>query len=102
MKIEFSTGPMDGVTQIGLAVQACAVGQASAAILAEAAIGKTHSDFADTLSEIEHWLSGDGKVPQWPQFDPLLPVLQHKGRHGALMLPWRAAIGALSLVKASG
>lgn len=100
--IEVATDPNNEVKEIGLKVQACAVGQAAAAIMADAAAGKTHSDFAEALGEIEEWLSGAGKSPQWPQFDPLLPVLQHKGRHGALLLPWQAANGALSLAKSTG
>lgn len=84
------------ITRIGMQVTACAVGQSSAAILANAIAGKSQPDIAVTRDEIANWLSGKGSPPDWPDFDTLHAVREYTGRHGALLLPWNAAIDALS------
>ncbi|MEL7197137.1 MAG: iron-sulfur cluster assembly scaffold protein [Pseudomonadota bacterium] len=84
------------ISQVGMVVTACAIGQASAAILADGAAGKSSSDIEATLSSIENWLRGEGAPPDWPGFDALYPTLSHHGRHGALLIPWKGIIDALS------
>ncbi|UAB77155.1 iron-sulfur cluster assembly scaffold protein [Erythrobacter sp. SCSIO 43205] len=96
----------DGVlTRIGLQVNACAIGQSSAAILALNAKGRTANDFRRTLKAIEEWLSGDGSsqenLPNWLGFEALAPAHPHKGRHGALLLAWTAINQALSSAPSS-
>lgn len=90
------------IDRIGLAVKACAIGQASAAILAGDAVGRSPKDIAQMYDEIERWLEGTGPLPRWPGFDALEPALPHKGRHGALVIPWTAANQALSSPKQPG
>ncbi len=99
VKVELSVASNQTINAIGMQVQACAVGQAAAAIMGKGAIGKAHIDLAEAYSQIEQWLLGAAISPTWPSFEPLLPVLKHKGRHGALLLPWRSALGALSLAE---
>lgn len=82
------------VEHVGLRVSACAVGQAAAAIFASSVVGKQRPDLELAMAEIEAWLGG-GAPPHWPGFEPLLPAREFKGRHGALSLPWRAALEAL-------
>lgn len=84
------------VCQAGAFVNACAIGQSSAAIFASAASGRPASDFVAALQQIEQWLSSDGPLPQWPRFEALAAAKDHPGRHGALLLPWNAAASALS------
>lgn len=80
---------------IGLQVSACAVGQAAAAILARDALGKTCADIERAADEIGQWLSGEGGKPHWRGIDALEPALPHKGRHEAILLPWKTARAAL-------
>ncbi|MEM1196933.1 MAG: iron-sulfur cluster assembly scaffold protein [Pseudomonadota bacterium] len=84
------------VIGIGLKVSACAVGQSSAAILAGAVQGAAREDISQTFDDIQRWLSGEGDQPQWPRFDTLAGARERPGRHGALRLPWEAALAALS------
>lgn len=84
-----------GVTGIGMQVSACAVGQSSAAVLAGHVEGVTGEDIHATHDAIKSWLTGKGALPQWPRFEALAPALEHKGRHGALLLAWDAAAKAL-------
>jgi NifU-like protein involved in Fe-S cluster formation len=90
------------IAAIGLQVTACAVGQSSAAVLAMAAAGKDARAFAAVHHQIECWLEKEGPLPEWPGFDALEPARAHPGRRAALMLPWKAAIEALSSTATSG
>ncbi len=102
LKLGLDSDERGVVTKIGLQVSACAVGQSSAAILARAVIGKDGGDLSEILGQVESWLQGVGPLPAWPEFDALEPALPHTGRHGALLLPWKAAVAALSSRCAAG
>jgi NifU-like protein involved in Fe-S cluster formation len=84
------------VGQVGMTVSACAIGQASAALLARSALGADPARIVDTTATLTTWLAGEGALPDWPGLDVLSPALPHPGRHGALLLPWKAACEALS------
>lgn len=84
------------VGQIGMTVSACAIGQASAALLARSALGADPARIVDTTATITTWLAGESGLPDWPGLDVLSPALPHPGRHGALLLPWKATCEALS------
>ncbi|WP_369025241.1 iron-sulfur cluster assembly scaffold protein [Qipengyuania sp. RANM35] len=83
------------VSEPGLKVAACAVGQAAAAIFARSAEGLTARELQEHLEEIAVWLSGGEGLPRWPRFTALIPARDYPGRHEAIQLPWRAAIDAL-------
>jgi NifU-like protein involved in Fe-S cluster formation len=91
-----------GVERIGMRVSACAVGQASAAIFAGEVPGRTVEELKSMLAALESWLAVDGPVPDWPGLDLLVPARAYPGRHGAMLLPWKAAIDALSKQEATG
>lgn len=83
------------VASPGLRVSACAVGQAAAAIFIAHAEGRSARDIAMALDQVERWLAGDGQQPEWPGIAAIAPALGYPGRHGAILLPWRAAREAL-------
>ena len=83
------------ITRIGLRSQACAVGQAAAAIFAAAAPGKDQAHLIASLAEIERWLAG-GALPTWPGINAIVPARDYPARHGAILLSWRAALVALA------
>jgi NifU-like protein involved in Fe-S cluster formation len=84
------------IQQLGLRVQACAVGQAAAAIFARHAAGRNAGDIGATLRGLEAWLAGEGELPDWPDLALIDAARDYPGRHGAILLPWRAALAALS------
>ncbi|MCR2833852.1 iron-sulfur cluster assembly scaffold protein [Parerythrobacter lacustris] len=86
----------DTIERLGLEVTACAVGQAAAAIFAAEAADKSLTDMQRALVELELWLEGSALAPSWPQIDRLSPARAFPGRHGAILLPWKAAVEALS------
>ncbi len=89
------------ITRIGVRVSACAVGQASCAILAKNAVGQTALQIARSRRAIADWLEGASDLPDWPEFDALKPAQKLTGRHGAILLPWNAAVEALSNLTSS-
>ncbi len=84
------------IARIGMQVSACAIGQASAALLAQSAAGRDPGAVDAVADALELWLAGEGALPDWPGIDALAPARDHPGRHGALLLPWTAARTALS------
>ena len=85
------------IARIGMRVSACAIGQASAALLAEGSEGAEPDSILATADALQAWLAGEGELPGgWPGLAPLAPARAHPGRHEALLLPWKAAREALS------
>lgn len=90
------------IERLGMAVRACAVGQASAAIFAREASGRGAGDIEAALGELESWLAGDGRLPDWPGLATIEPARAYSARHGAMLLPWKAALAALSSAAPAG
>ncbi|MBA4766885.1 MAG: iron-sulfur cluster assembly scaffold protein [Porphyrobacter sp.] len=84
------------IAQIGMQVSACAIGQASAALLAQGVSGRDAGAVDAAAAALAQWLAGEGALPDWPGIAALAPARDHPGRHGALLLPWTAARTALS------
>ena len=82
------------VSRIGINARACAVGQASAALLARHVEGAAPLHIADTRAGLEEWLAG-APLPDWPGLSLLEAARDHPGRHEALLLPWKVAQAAL-------
>lgn len=83
------------VTAVGMHVEACALGQAAATLLARHAPGRSLDDVRIARAAISDWFGGRGGTPDWPGFDLLAPARDYPARHGAILLPFDAAIAAL-------
>lgn len=94
LTVGFATDAAGLITQIGVSAQACAIGQASAAIMVGAAIGRSITDIARAESDIANWLAGEGALPDWPGLAAIAPARGFPGRHGAILLAWRAVLAA--------
>ncbi|MDL2351916.1 MAG: iron-sulfur cluster assembly scaffold protein [Pseudomonadota bacterium] len=84
------------IANVGLRAQACAIGQAAAAIFASAATGKDRGELEVAVTEIEQWLAG-GALPQWAGVSVIAAARDYPARHGAILLAWRAALVALAV-----
>jgi NifU-like protein involved in Fe-S cluster formation len=85
------------VEAVSQEIHACAFGQASAALLAESATGRSHDDVAQALDELGAWLSGGRDDPgTWPGLAALAPARSRRSRHGAILLPFKALTAAMS------
>jgi NifU-like protein involved in Fe-S cluster formation len=90
------------IERLGMRVRACAVGQASAAIFARHARGLGPAEIALALAKLEAWLEEQGPAPDWPGLTAIAPARDYPARHGAMLLPWKAALAALSSTPAAG
>lgn len=81
----------DGViTGFGQEVKACALGQASAAIVGEQVIGLTEAELKDIAARFRHMVkTGEADFPEkWQKLALLSAVTDHPGRHGSVVLPF--------------
>ena len=76
-------------------VRACALGQASAALLAAHVVGKTPGDLAAARDALAAYLKGTAATPgDWPGLDVFDLARPHKARHGSILLAFEAAADA--------
>lgn len=90
------------IAGLGVAAQACAVGQAAAAIFARGAMGRGAAEIARAHRAIREWLAGTGPLPDWPGLGALEPARAYPARHGAILLAWQAATELLATAAAPG
>ncbi|MFV0645647.1 MAG: iron-sulfur cluster assembly scaffold protein [Sphingomonadaceae bacterium] len=86
----------------GMQVASCAVGQASAAIFASRAKGLGNAGLERDYHHLKQWLGGNAPPPDWAGFPHLVPAREYPARHGAILLPWRAARDALCNLPSHG
>jgi NifU-like protein involved in Fe-S cluster formation len=82
------------VDAIEQAVEACAFGQAAAALVGMNCLGKDMGEAAAALAAVERWLAGEDGEP-WPGLALLDPARARTGRHGAILLAFRALTAAI-------
>jgi len=93
-QVQIKDGRIEALSQ---EVQACAFGQASAAVVAQQAPGRTSDDVTLALDRLANWLAGKSEqLPDWPGIEPLAPARSRQSRHGAILLPFRALLSAMS------
>ena len=93
VEVEMADGAVAAVSQ---RVEACAVGQAAAALMVAGARGRDGAEVRIALAGIEGWLKGDDTaVTAWPGLAVLDPARARIGRHGAILLPFAALLGAI-------
>ncbi len=78
------------ITGFGQEVKACALGQASAAIVGEQVIGLTEAELTDIAARFRQMVkTGETDFPEkWQKLVLLAPVKDHPGRHGSVVLPF--------------
>lgn len=79
------------IERVAVRSQACAIGQAAAAVFAEAAPGMTGGEVRNAREAISRWLASEGPMPDWPGLAAIAPAHGYPGRHGAILLAWQAA-----------
>ena len=93
--VGLALAPDGRIERVGLRVHACAIGQGSAAIFAAAAAGFDRAALQLSAQAIEQWLRGDSPLPDWPGLSQIAAARDYSARHGAILLPWKAALAAL-------
>lgn len=87
------------VAELGLEVRACALGQASAALMAEHALGKSAAELVVARDALANWLAGTAPQPDWPGLDVFAPALPHTARHASIRLAFEAAAAAAAEIE---
>jgi NifU-like protein involved in Fe-S cluster formation len=95
---------MDGgvVSEIALRVQACALGQESAAILQEAIIGAAIGEITEAQAALRAMLKEGGEAPlgRFEKLALLKGVADYPARHTSTMLAFDAAVEAVIIASA--
>ena len=92
LRIALATDAGGRIAHVGLAAQACAIGQAAAAIFAGSARGRTLDRIRADEEHIVDWLAGSGAMPaDIPGLAVIAPARDYPARHGAILLAWTAA-----------
>lgn len=90
------------VTGYGQEVKACALGQAAAAIVGGAVIGRDHAELARARDQLRAMLAENGPVPDAPfeGFEVLQPARDYRNRHASILLAIEAVTQAVEEVGA--
>lgn len=91
------------VAEFAQDVKACALGQASAAILGQVAIGRTLPELRAARDALKAMLKEDGPVPPAPfdGYEVLLPARDYKNRHASILLALEAICEAAEAAQAA-
>lgn len=100
--VDLSVGDDGAIAAYGQDVKACALGQASAAIVAAGIIGATPQELRAARDEAYAMLKKDGEPPQGRFADMryLQPVKDYKARHASTLLVFDAVVDALDQIDA--
>jgi NifU-like protein involved in Fe-S cluster formation len=91
-EVQMDRGRVAAVSQT---VRACAFGQASAALVARHAVGRTLEEVGAALDGLTAWLAGQADDPGGWGLEALAPARSRTSRHGAIVLPLRTLLAAI-------
>lgn len=91
------------VADYGQDVKACALGQATAAVVGAAIVGQPIDVVQRGRDELQAMLKADGPIPQAPfdGLEVLQPAKEYKNRHASIMLAFEATLDAIDQAKVS-
>jgi nitrogen fixation protein NifU and related proteins len=87
------------IRAVGHQVRGCALCQASASVIATAAIGQTPDAATAGRDTLKAVLKGEDAVAPWSDLGIFAPVQRHKSRHDCVLLPFDALSQALAQAK---
>ncbi len=84
------------ISDFGWTVKACALGQATAAIVGNNIVGLTPEALTDVMFQFKSMVKGGEEIDwqaydggKWAGLELLAPVHDHPGRHGSVLLPFQ-------------
>ena len=91
------------ITQFAQDVKACALGQASAAVLGQSVVGRSLAELEAARDSLKAMLKDSGPVPAAPfqGYDVLLPARDYKNRHASILLALEAVCEAMQAAEAA-
>jgi NifU-like protein involved in Fe-S cluster formation len=83
------------VAALGQEVKACALGQASAALMGASAIGSSRTELVQARDALAAYLSGAREDPgDWPGLEIFRDARAFTARHASILLPFEAVAEA--------
>ena len=99
--VDIVTDAQGRVVELGQEVRACALGQASAALMGAHAIGSTAQELAAARDSLAAFLSGRRDDPgDWPGLDLFRDARRFTARHPSILLAFEAAAEAAERARA--
>lgn len=100
IQADVALAPDGTIAAIALRANACALGQASAAILRANAVGTEPAAIAEIRAGIAEGLRGTENMPdRWSDLALLAPASDYPSRHAAILLPYDALLAAAASLK---
>jgi NifU-like protein involved in Fe-S cluster formation len=93
--VEVALDERGRVAALGQEVKACALGQASAALMGGHAIGRSPEELAEARDSLAGFLAGSRDDPgRWPGLDLFAEARRFPARHASILLAFEAAAAA--------
>lgn len=86
------------ISRFGQDVKACALGQASAAVMAQNIIGRSRAEVETARDQLRAMLKEAGPLPESPfeGYEVLEPAREYRNRHASIMLALEATAQAMA------
>lgn len=99
--VDIDMGEDGRIARVGMLVRACALGQASASLMAANVVGRTPEEMAEVRDALTAWLAGErAEVPDWAGLHLFEPAMAHSARHPSIRLAFEAAAEAADQARA--
>lgn len=99
--VDVSLAPDGRVAELGQEVKACALGQASAALMGASALGRSAQEIAAARDSLAAYLGGSSDDPgNWPGLAIFAAARPHSARHASILLAFEAAAEAAAKAEA--
>ncbi|TCO69762.1 iron-sulfur cluster assembly scaffold protein [Rhodovulum euryhalinum] len=91
------------ITRFGQDVKACALGQAAAAVVGAAIVGRTRAEVERARDQLKAMLKENGPPPEAPfdGLEVLAPARDYKNRHASILLALEATLEAFDAAEAA-
>ena len=95
MTVDVALDDNQHITGLAIRAKACALGQASAAVLRIKALGQDVAQIRAVNDSLKAALQNGSGDLAWPELEPFRYASDFPARHGAIMLPFDTLIAAL-------
>lgn len=95
MTVDVELDETGTITGLAIRAKACALGQASAAVLRTKALGQNAAQIRDVCDSLKIALQQGSANLAWPELEPFRYASDFPARYGAIMLPFETLVAAL-------
>jgi NifU-like protein involved in Fe-S cluster formation len=95
MTVDVTMDDTNRLTGLAIRAKACALGQASAAVLRAKAVGQNAVQIRAVSDSLKAALQNGSGDLLWPELEPFRYASAFPARHGAILLPFDTLIAAL-------